>query len=350
MVKPTARILVVMVLLLLIAVGAGAAWWRGDVHHGTGDPELVLYGNVDIRQVELAFNGNERIAAMEVQEGDRVKKGELLARMDTRRLKSAADQARARVAAQRQVVARLLAGSRPEEVSKARADVAAAQAEAYNAVRNAQRQQALVRKKLISSAQADDAAAAADAARARLDAARQTLKLVLAGPRREDIAAAQATLQADQAALALAQVALADADLYAPADGVVQDRILEPGDMASPARPAFTLALTDPMWVRAYVAEPDLGKIRLGMRAEITTDSYPAKRYPGWIGFISPTAEFTPKSVETPQVRTRLVYQVRVYVCNPQGELRLGMPTTVHIPLRQTGTPQPDTARRCAGR
>ena len=158
------------------------------------------------------------------------------------------------------------------------------------------------------------------------------------GPRAEDVAAAVATLKANEAALALARKQLADATLYAPADGVIQDRILEPGDMASPQLPVFTLALTDPVWVRAYVQGPDLGKIHHGMNAEVTTDSYPGKRYRAWIGFISPTAEFTPKSVETTEVRTKLVYQVRVFVRNPQDELRLGMPATVTIPLDQ---PQP---------
>ena len=126
---------------------------------------------------------------------------------------------------------------------------------------------------------------------------------------------------------------LADANLYAPTAGVIQNRILEPGDMASPQTPAYTLALTNPVWVRAYVAEPDLGKIHLGMAAAVATDSYPGKVYEGWVGFISPTAEFTPKSVETTEVRTALVYQVHIYVKNPNNELRLGMPATVTIPL-----------------
>ena len=105
--------------------------------------------------------------------------------------------------------------------------------------------------------------------------------------------------------------------------------------MASPGVPAFTLALSNPLWVRAYVPETYLGRIRLGMKASITTDSYPGREFPGWIGYISPTAEFTPKNVETPELRTRLVYQVRVYTCNSQNELRLGMPATVSVALNQ---------------
>ncbi len=113
--------------------------------------------------------------------------------------------------------------------------------------------------------------------------------------------------------------------------------------MASPQRPVYTLALTDPIWVRAYVQGPDLGKLKPGMAAEASTDSYPGKHYRAWIGYISPTAEFTPKSVETTEVRSNLVYQVRIFVCNPQDELRLGMPATVTIPLGQP--PAPDASR-----
>jgi len=155
------------------------------------------------------------------------------------------------------------------------------------------------------------------------------------GPRLEDIAAAKATLRAYEAQLALAQRDLADANLLAPSDGVVENRLLEPGDMASPQKPALTLALDDPLWVRVYVAETDLARIRPGMKAEVSIDGFPGRTYAGWVGFISPTAEFTPKSVETAEVRTKLVYQVRVFVRNPRGELRLGMPAVVTLSLDQ---------------
>ena len=133
---------------------------------------------------------------------------------------------------------------------------------------------------------------------------------------------------------------MTDTRLSAPEPAVVQNRILEPGDMASPQTPVFTLALDHPVWVRAYVSEPDLGKIAPGMRAEVRTDSFPSKTYRAWIGFISPTAEFTPKQVETTELRSKLVYRLRVYVCNPQNELRLGMPADVLIPLHQPNPPQ----------
>lgn len=330
----TKALLPVAALLIAGALAAGAWWWfqRDDEQAPNA---LQLHGNVDIRQVELAFNGSERIAQVLVREGERVGKDQVLAVLDTERLQQALAQTSAQVDAQRQVVARLVAGSRPQEIRKARADVAAARADALNARGAYERDQDLVAKHFISQQQADNTRATAQAAEARLDAFQEALRLVEEGSRKEDIAAARASLAALEAGLALAQHNLDDASLRAPAQGIIEKRILEPGDMASPQKAVFTLALTEPLWVRAYVSEPDLGRVRAGARAEIATDSYPAKRYRGWIGFISPTAEFTPKSVETRDVRTALVYQVRVFVCAPADELRLGMPATVAIRLDQ---------------
>ena len=323
---------IILILIVVVVLGAsGAAIWRFGNHGEAGNNRLNLYGNVDIRQVQLAFNGSERIDSMRVREGEQVKKGQLLATLDTVRLAGNVDLQQAQLASQRQVVARLEAGSRPEEISKAQADVEAARIDADNAESNYQRMKKLAEQHFISTQQADDARAKSDAAKARYVSLQETLKLVQQGPRKEDIAAARAMLRADQAALDVARKALADASLYAPDSGIVQERILEPGDMASPQRPVYTLALTDPIWVRAYVQESDLGKLKPGMRAEVSTDSFPGKEYRAWVGYISPSAEFTPKAVETTEVRSSLVYQVRVFVCNPQGELRLGMPATVTI-------------------
>jgi HlyD family secretion protein len=189
----------------------------------------------------------------------------------------------------------------------------------------------------------DDAKAALEVARENLKMAEESLELVIAGPRKEEIMKAMADLEAKEASLAFAGQELADTKLYAPANGIVQDRILEPGDMAFPATPVVTIAIDNPLWIRAYVPETQLGKIVPGMQAEISTDSFPGKTYKGWVGFISPTAEFTPKSVETAELRTRLVYQVRVYVCDSENELRLGMPATVAILLDQP-VPESDTS------
>ncbi len=328
---------IIIPLLVIVVLGAiGAAFWQRTHHHEAPATALTLYGNVDIRQVQLAFNGSDRIDRMLVREGESVRHGQLLATLDTVRLRANVALLEAQLAAQQQVVARLKAGNRPEEIRKARADAEAARIEANNAVRTYRRLNELVARKFVAKQQADDAKAAADAAQAKYEAAQATRQLAELGPRVEDVAAASATRKANEAALAIARKQLADATLYAPADGIIQDRILEPGDMASPQLAVYTLALTDPIWVRAYVQGSDMGKIHQGMRAVVTTDSYPGKHYRAWLGYISPSAEFTPKSVETTEVRSNLVYQVRVFVCNPQNELRLGMPATVSILLDQS--------------
>ena len=293
--------------------------------------KMIFYGNIDIRQVQMAFFATGRIVGMPLREGDAVQAGQLAAELDAERYEAALANAAAQVEMQQQVVARYHAGSRPEEIAEAQARVRAGEATLKDAQQNQVRLQALAKEQFVSQQQLDNAETSVQVAAADLDASRQAAALAVEGPRKEDVAAAESQLKAYEAALTLARQELADTKLYAPTNGIIQNRILEPGDMASPQQPVYTLALNNPIWVRAYVPEPDLGRLVEGMTAEVTTDSFPGKKYNGWIGYISPTAEFTPKQVETTDLRTRLVYQMRVYVDNPQNELRLGMPATVRV-------------------
>jgi len=338
-------------LALLVAI-AGIAlifWWRHQPQPADGT--IVLYGNVDIRQIQLSFILRERISQLHVEEGAQVSTGQLLAEVDNRRFELALNRADARVAAQGEQLAALEAGTRPQEILTLQSETEAARVTASNSRRSYQRLQQLAARKLVSQEQVDLALAAADADQAHWHAAMQRLKLAEIGPRPEEINAARANLQALQAERELAQRDLADTRLQAPASGVIENRILEVGDIAAPDRPVFTLALDNPLWIRAYLPEPLLGRIRPGMPADVLTDSFPDKRYAGWVGYISPTAEFTPKTVQTEEVRTRLVYQVRVMVCNPHGELRLGMPAQVELhpteQQRRQDTAQPFTPPTC---
>jgi len=326
------RPLIALLVLALAGTAAGLGYRHFHPETGPGDA-LVLHGNVDLREVELAFTVQERVRGVLVEEGDRVRPGQLLAEVDPVRLEAAVAGREAELEAARQQLLELERGSRPEEVRRAQAELSAAQAAQREAELSYERIERVVREKLASPQSRDDARAALDTARARVDASEESLRLVVIGPRKETIAAAQARVRAADAALSGARKDLDDARLYAPEAGVIQARILEPGDVAGPQRPVFTLALNDPIWVRVYVSERDLGRIRPGMAAEVTTDSFPGKIYPGRVGHISPSAEFTPKSVQTTDVRSSLVYQVRVLVPEPAGELRLGMPATVRIPL-----------------
>ncbi|MDG4555446.1 MAG: efflux RND transporter periplasmic adaptor subunit [Candidatus Competibacter sp.] len=333
---------------ILLAVGGGAYWWWQKQEPPQDTSRLTLYGNVDIRQADLAFDASGHVAEIRVQEGDRVQPGQVLARLRPDKLEAALEAAQATVAAQEQALAKLKAGSRPQEIRQARAQTDALAAKTRMARITYQRLLKMGQQRLAAPEEIDQARAAADAAEAEVRAAEEAYALVVAGPRAEDIAVAEAGLAARRAELALARERLADATLLAPAPGIVRDRILEPGDMASPQTPVLTLALNASLWVRIYVPESDLGRVRSGMAAEIRTDSYPHKTYRGWVGFISPTAEFTPKSVETPDLRTRLVYQARVFVCNPQDELRLGMPATVTLALDRPPEPDAGSSHRCA--
>lgn len=328
---PKAKLAALMVLALL---GAGGAWWL--MHHHGRIGQLTLHGNIDLRQVELPFNNSERIAEVLAQEGDRVRQGQILARLDTSRLRPQLAQAEAQAAAQQAVVDRMHNGSRKQEIAQARANAALAAADALNAARQYQRLQdldATSSGRGVSRQDLDNARAALDVAQARKAVNDKALELAVAGPRWEDVAEAEAGLRGNQARLALLRQQLTDAELAAPLNGVVRARLMEPGEMASPQRPVFTLAITDPKWVRAYASETELGQVRMGMTAAVEVDSFPGRRFDGWVGFVSPVSEFTPKSVQTEELRTSLVYQVRVFVKDPADELPLGTPATVDLPV-----------------
>lgn len=315
-----------------LAICAWGGWWLA--HRSHGPRPLVLYGNVDLRDVDLAFNDSGRIERVWAHEGQRVRKGQLLAQLDTSRLRPQLAQAEAESAAQRAVLERLRHGSRPQQILQARANLALARARRRQAHDHYRRLEALSRDsfgRAVSRQDLDDAQTAYAVAQETVSADQQALQLRVLGPRPEDIAQAEALLEADQARVALIEQQLADANLRAPLDAVVRSRAAEPGDMASPQKSAFTLAITDPKWVRAYVTERELGEVRPGMPARIAVDSFPKRRFSGRVGFLSSEAEFTPRTVQTPQLRTSLVYEVRVFVRDPRDDLRLGMPATVYL-------------------
>lgn len=318
-----------------VAIIAVALWFFN--RDRTSDV-IVLHGNVDLRQVDLPFNDSERIAEVLVEEGANVHAGQVLARLETGRLLPRVRQAEAQVAAQAEALRKLRNGARAEEIAQARASVAAADAEAVNARSQLERLQSISdasEGRAISAQDLEAATTQAQMSEAQAKNRREALALVLAGPRKEDIDQAQAQLDAAQAALGLLQQQLKDAELIAPTDGVVRNRLMEPGELATPQRPVFSIAIANPKWIRAYVSERDLGRIRPDMGARITIDSAPDQSIDGRIGFISSTAEFTPKTVQTEELRTSLVYEVRIFVQDPDDRLRLGMPATVSIDTRQ---------------
>ncbi|CAL1240427.1 efflux RND transporter periplasmic adaptor subunit [Candidatus Methylocalor cossyra] len=334
------RLLLAAGALILVLVALAVGWWP---QREKTPARLVLYGNIDIRQVDLGFGVEGPLAQVLVEEGDRVVKGQTLALLEQEAFVDAVASAEATLKRGEARLAELVHGPRPQEIRKARATLEAARAALANAELIQRRRQWLLddQERAGSREEADTARAEAIAARARFKEAQESLALLLEGTRREQLEQQRAEVEAQRAELARLRYRLSRATLKAPAAGIVRTRIQEPGAIVLANSPVLSLALTEPLWLRTYVDEPQLGKVRLGMPARITTDSYPGKEYRGWVGYISPVAEFTPKTVETPELRTSLVYQVRVYTCDPDQELKLGMPATVTLALDQAGRQPP---------
>jgi len=245
--------------------------------------ELLFYGNVDVREVDMGFRVPGQVTELLFEEGDEVTEGSLVAVLDKTPYDS--------------------------QVTKAKADVAAFTAKLINAEILLERRRALIKIGGVSQEDLDDALANRDSL--------------------------QADLKASEAALVVAEDNLAYTEIYAPTDGIILTRIREPGTVVNPADPVYTLSVISPVWIRAYVEEPELSMIYYGMPAEIYTDTQDSVEggpvYTGQIGFISPVAEFTPKTVETTRLRTDLVYRIRVYANNPDRYLKQGMPVTVKV-------------------
>ena len=294
--------------------------------------ELVLQGNVDVREVSLAFRQSDRILEMLAEEGDRVQKGQVLARLDTRELKLQLQRLNAEIAAQQSTVEKLYNGTRPEEIRQAEGNLRQAQAAAEHAAGVYQRKRDIYTSIAgISQQELDNAYHDMEAKQATMSVAEAALQEAKAGPRQEDIAGAEAGLQALRNEQLRYIYLLSQYELQAPDDGVIRSRLLEAGDMASPSKPVFKLSLPGKKWVRAYVPETELGRVYEGQQARVYIDSLPGKAIDGQVGYISGTAEFTPKHVQTEELRTSLVYEVRVYVDDADNVLRLGMPATVSI-------------------
>jgi HlyD family secretion protein len=329
--KPNPRI-AIPVVLILAGTAAVAYFYASHEEAST----LTLYGNVDIREVELAFRVPGRLAAMDVDEGETVTAGQRLAEIDPQPYKDALAAAEAGVLQAQANVDKLESGARPQEVQQARAGVREAEAAFRDAESNFERQRGLVESGASSQRILDAAAAKREATAARLAAAREALALAEEGFRAEDIAAARANVAAAIARRDQAKTQLDDTELSAPSDGTLLARVREPGSMLMQGEPVYSLSLDKPVYVRAYVSEPDLGATAPGTRVEITTDASD-KVYEGRIGFVSPRAEFTPKSVETAELRTDLVYRLRIVVTNADSRLRQGMPVTVEVPRANGG-------------
>lgn len=320
----------IVLVAVLAAAAAGVFAWNSLDEDRAADG-LTLYGNVDIREVELAFRVPGRLLALDFDEGDTVTAGQRVAQLDAEPYREALAVAEARVAQAEAILDKLESGARPQEVQRARAAVREAEAAHANAERNYERQRGLLESGASSERVVEAALARRDQTAARLASAREALGLAEEGFRQQEIAAARADLAAARAKREQAETQLADTELAAPGSGTLIARIREPGAMLAAGSAVYSLSLRDPLYVRAYVDEPDLGRLAPGMPVTIHTDSSD-EAYHGQVGFISPRAEFTPKTVQTADLRTDLVYRLRIVVADADEGLRQGMPVTVRVP------------------
>ena len=292
---------------------------------------IELSGTVEARQVDLAFQVRGRIAELAVDEGGQLETGELAARLDSRDYRAALARAEAEAEAARNHLARLEAGSRTQEIRAAEARLAEARAERTFARAEVQRVEGLIGRDLASREELDRARRNRDVAQARVAAAEESLALLREGPRKEEIAQARAELEARQAAVDAASLDLQHTRLESPVPGTVTTRLAEAGEVVAPGQPVLRVAdLTRP-WVRAYLPEPDLARVRPGQTADVRVDGLPGHVFEGTLSFIAPEAEFTPKTVETRALRVDLVYRVKVRVEDPEGRLKVGMPADVRV-------------------
>ena len=385
------RYLAAGVLLLLIVV---AVRWLG---WGSGNQKVLnVSGNIELTEVDISFKTAGRLVTLAVEEGDQVKKGALIARLDQEELlqrrESAAaslDSTRSRllqsgtaIEYQRQqaeaqlsrsraeldqakaVLQELEIGSRRQEIESAKAALARAKAEQQRAQADWERAQSLYKDKDISTARYDEAKAQFESAQAQLQQATEQFDLVQEGPRKEDIDGAKAQVERAKANVRLAEAArlelkrlqeeqlarkadtrqaaaqldvqetlLKNAEVTAPMDGVVLVKSAEPGEVLAAGTTVVTLGNLAKPWLRAYINEQDLGRVKLGTAVKVTTDSFPGKTYSGRVSFIASEAEFTPKQIQTQEERVKLVYRIKIDVDNPAGELKSNMPADAEIPL-----------------
>jgi len=319
-----------ILIVLAVIAGLAALAWALGLFGNHKDQGLQLYGNVDVREVDMAFRVPGRIAMVAVDEGQHVKQGQILAELDTASTKARLNQADASVAQARAQLAKLENGSRQQDIAQGRARVAQADIALHEAEQDVSRRQGLVGPGAISQDQWQQTLAMRDRARAQLQEAQAGLSLLLAGARPEDVAAARAQLAAAQANRESAATDIGDTRLVADSDGTVLTRAREPGAIVQPGETVLTISIDRPMRVRAYVGEPDLSRVRPGMQVTVTADGN-ARVYHGTIGSIASKAEFTPKSVETADLRTDLVYRTMILVSDPDGGLRQGQPVTVDV-------------------
>lgn len=307
--------------------------------HSTSDL-IRVSGNIEITDAEVSFKIPGRVEKRLVDEGQLVEQGAAVATLETGDLEAEVAMREADLRAVQSQLAAMEAGARPGEIAAAKARFTAAEADRTRLESDFKSAQQLLQTKVISDEEFAHRKGLFEAAAARMQEASEQFKLIQEGPRREDIDQTRAKVEQTRAALSLAQTRLNYAKLVSPLTGVVLSKNVEPGEYVAPGTPVVVVGALSSVWLRAYIDETDLGRVKLGQTVSVTTDTYPGRKYEGQVSFIASQAEFTPKNVQTQKERVKLVYRIKVDLPNPKMELKPGMPADAEI--RTDSHPQPD--------
>jgi len=331
----------ILLVIFIVAGVSGLLFYLFIRDQKVGDTFIKVSGNIETTEVDVGFKISGRIVSISVQEGDWIEKGKMLAKLDDEDLRQRLELARATLRSAQARLKKLLAGSRPEELREAEAILHQAQFDLENKQTQYERMKALFEKRVIPKETLDNAETGYKIAKASLQKAMENYQLVKEGPRKEDIEDARAQVEQTQASLKLAETQLSYTVLYSPISGVVLVKSGEMGEVVNPGTSILTLADIENVWLKAYIPETELSKVKWGQEVMVTTDLRPQKIYKGKISFISSQAEFTPKQIQTEKERVTLVYRIKVDIPNPDRELKPGMPADGKILLTASSPSKP---------
>ncbi len=327
------RALIIIGVVALVAV-AGMRVYQTWLNRRVPTNELRLSGNIEAHESLVSFKVSGRIVELPVDEGMSMKTGDLLARIDSDdyRQQVMTDEATQHMRNRQLVLG--LAGSRWQDIEAAKQTVIDTKADLDQKRKDYDRYQALYEKDEISGQTRDQAATNVTRAQATYERAQEMLNELVEGTRKEELDVDRANVRQSRENLEMSKIRLSYTVLRAPFDGVVLVREAELGEVVSPGTPIVTLADLDHIWLRLYLPETDLGKVRWGQTVIVRTDTYPGKDYEGRVSVIASDAEFTPKSVQTEKERVTLVYRIKIDVENPNHELKPGMPADAYIKVQ----------------
>jgi HlyD family secretion protein len=331
-----------VILILIAAAIGGVLYYFLILDKKEGDTVIKVSGNIEATEADVGFKISGRIVSRFYEEGDWVEKGKVLAKLDDEDLRQRLDLARATLMSAQARLSKLLSGSRPEELRQAEANLHQAQFDLGNKETQYERMKELYERRVISKEGFDNAETSYKVAKAALQIATENYQLVKEGPRQEDIEDARAQVDQARASVKLNETQLSYTTLYSPISGVVLVKSGEIGEVVNPGTSVLTLADINNVWLKAYIPETDLGKVKWGQEVIVTTDLRPKKEYRGRISFISSQAEFTPKQIQTEKERVTLVYRIKINIPNPDLELKPGMPADgkIILSIPTTGKPQ----------